>query len=217
MRLILLGAPGSGKGTQSERLCAQLHVPHIATGDIFREEIAKKTDLGLQAEACVKSGRLVPDPLVLSMVFKRLEQPDCLNGFLLDGFPRNTEQAKELEVYLNRKGLRLDLVIYLEAAQDVIVGRLSGRRYCGKCQMVYNLVTNPPKADSVCDRCAGQLLARPDDEPVTVRKRLMVYEELTSPLIAYYKATASFIAVDASRSVDEVTQDTMRHLEAKIK
>ncbi|MEK7287265.1 MAG: adenylate kinase, partial [Elusimicrobiota bacterium] len=199
MRIILLGAPGSGKGTQAARLAGRCAIPHVSTGDIFRDEIARKTELGRAADDYVKSGRLVPDHLVLKMVIARLERPDCVDGFLLDGFPRTIEQAKGLNDYLAKKGVRINFVFYLEGNAGALVERLSGRRYCPGCQTVYNVMTNLPKVEGVCDRCGGKLIIRSDDDAGTIRRRLMVYEDLTSPLVAYFKATESFLTVDACR------------------
>ena len=207
-----MGSPGSGKGTQAARIAERLKVDHVSTGDIFRDEIARQTDLGLQAEACVKSGRLVPDNLVLSMVLKRLDRPEGAGGFILDGFPRTIDQAQGLSSYLGKKVLKLNHVFYLDLPEDLSISRIAGRRYCLKCQMVYNIATNPSKVDSVCDRCSGKLVSRSDDEQTTFKKRLMVYQELTSPLIAYYKAAESFINVDATRSMDEITDQIFGRL-----
>lgn len=206
MRVILLGAPGSGKGTQAARLSERYGVPHISTGNIFRDEIAKRTELGLQANEYVASGRLVPDHLVLKMVQGRLERPDCVDGFLLDGFPRTIEQAQGLNEFLGRKGLKINTVFYLEGNVNALVDRLSGRRHCPGCQTVYNITANPPKSEGLCDRCGAKLVIRPDDESQTVRRRLMVYQELTSPLVAFFKATEMFVTVDAGRPMDEVTK-----------
>ncbi|MBI4668452.1 MAG: adenylate kinase [Elusimicrobia bacterium] len=215
MRIILLGAPGSGKGTQAVRLAGRFKIPHVSTGDIFRDEIARQTPLGLEVQECISSGRLVSDNLTLSVIFKRLERPDCADGFLLDGFPRTTAQAEGLSAYLDKKSLKLDRVFYLDVPEEVLVNRLSARRSCPGCQAVYNLVSNAPKTASVCDRCGGKLVGRADDEPNTVRKRLMVYQELTAPLIAYYKTAASFSGIDASRSVDEIVEQISAALEEK--
>ncbi|MBI4062798.1 MAG: adenylate kinase [Elusimicrobia bacterium] len=212
MRVILLGAPGSGKGTQAAGLAQQLKVARISTGDIFRDEITKKTELGTRADEYVKSGRLVPDQLVLNMVFKRLDQSDCSGGFLLDGFPRTVDQAEGLNSYLAKKSLKIDYVFYLDVSEDVLIQRLSQRRHCPGCQMVYNLLTNPPQADSVCDRCGGKLISRGDDEPNTLKKRLMVYQELTSPLVAYYKASGHFAAIDGAKVAADVAQEIAGHL-----
>ena len=212
MRVILLGAPGSGKGTQAARLAQRTQVQRISTGDIIREEIAQKTDLGVQVEELVKSGRLVSDRLVLNVVFNRLDQPSCQAGFVLDGFPRTVDQAQGLATYLEKKSLTINKVFYLEVHQDILLQRLAARRYCSGCQMVYNLLTNPPQGDSVCDQCGGKLVSRGDDEPITVKKRLVVYEELTSPLIAHYKAIGSLVVVDGACNAETISEELLKNL-----
>ncbi|MBI4370602.1 MAG: adenylate kinase [Elusimicrobia bacterium] len=212
MRIILLGAPGSGKGTQAALFSQKLNVPHVATGNIFRDEISRKTDLGLQVESFVKSGRLVPDATVLEMVMRRLERPDCVDGFLLDGFPRTIDQARRLGDFLIKKDWKINRVFCLDINTEVLVTRLSERRQCSSCQVVYNLVTKPPRQSGACDHCGNKLIQRSDDEPNTVRKRLMVYQDLTSPLVAFYRATESFVMIQADRGVDEVTDQIAGHL-----
>src|SRR3989338_2834407 len=179
MRVILLGPPGSGKGIQAQRLSQFSHIPHISTGDIFREEISKKTPLGQQAASYVSSGRLVPDPLVFKTVLLKLDQPAYSDGFLLDGFPRTVEQAEGLEEYLDKKGKKISQVFFLEVDPEALMRRLTSRRYCASCTRVYNLVSQPPQKEGFCDACSGKLILRVDDEPQTVRRRLAVYQDLT--------------------------------------
>lgn len=204
-RFIFLGAPGSGKGVQAKRLCEKLSIPHISTGDIFREEISKKSPLGEQVQSYVSSGRLVPDKLVVQTVMQRLERPDCVNGFLLDGFPRTVDQAEELEKYLQKKSMKIDQVLYLQVETETLVQRLTGRRQCEKCSKVYNLVSQPPQKEGICDDCGGKLILRVDDEPNLVRRRLGVYQDLTEPLVVYYRARAVLADINGDKTPDDVS------------
>ncbi|MCK4518855.1 MAG: adenylate kinase [Candidatus Omnitrophica bacterium] len=187
MRIILLGPPGAGKGTQADILSAHYNIAHIATGDLLREEVDNDTPLGQKAKEYMRKGELVPDSLVIEMVLKRLENPDTENGFILDGFPRNINQARELSAGLKDKKIEIDLTIYLKTSEEVIIKRLSGRRICRNCRAVYHVVNVPPKVEGVCDRCGGELYQRVDDVPQTIKKRLMVYEQETASLIDFYK------------------------------
>ncbi|MDE2039722.1 MAG: nucleoside monophosphate kinase [Elusimicrobia bacterium] len=202
MIVILLGAPGSGKGTQSKALAALYGFSHLSTGDIFRAEIAQKTELGKKASEYVKSGKLVPDAVVTEMVAGKLEPG---RRYLLDGFPRNVEQARSLDGLLERSGSSVDRVILLELPQAEALKRLTSRRVCSKCGAVYNTLTRPPKVEGRCDDCEGELAQREDDSEATAKKRWMVFEDLTSPLIAYYKAEGVFARVDASQEPEAVT------------
>ncbi len=204
MIFILLGAPGSGKGTQSKILAAKYGMRHLATGDIFRSEIAAKTSLGLKASEYVKAGRLVPDEIVTEMVAGRLEVDG--GRYLLDGFPRNLEQAHALTKVLAPHRAGVDLVLYLNLPAHEVLKRLTSRRVCLACGEVYNTITRPPKAEGRCDVCGGGVIQREDDTEDTVRKRLMVFEDLTQPLVAYYKSEQVFHEVDAARSPGEVTE-----------
>ncbi len=206
MNVILLGAPGSGKGTQAVKLAARHKMPHVSTGDIFREEISKKSDLGTQVSEYVKSGRLVPDELTVAIISKRLGQPDCQTGFLLDGFPRTVSQAESLDAYLSSSRRKLDAVVYLALAEEEVVRRLSGRRHCEKCGKIYNLASQPPRRPDLCDVDDGKLLQREDDRPETVRKRLMVFNDLTQPLISYYRAAGILKTVNGEGKVEAVSQ-----------
>ncbi|OGR87716.1 MAG: adenylate kinase [Elusimicrobia bacterium RIFCSPHIGHO2_02_FULL_57_9] len=204
MIVILLGAPGSGKGTQSRILSAKYGFKHLATGDIFRSEIAAKTTLGLKAAEYVKSGKLVPDDTVTEMVAGKLEGAEkCL----LDGFPRNLAQAHALAPLLSRQGEAIDLVIFMNLPKKEALKRLTSRRVCGSCGEVFNFISRPPKTEGKCDQCGGNLTQREDDTEATADKRLMVFEDLTRPLVVYYKAEQVFQEVDASQSLEEVTKN----------
>jgi adenylate kinase len=206
--LILLGPPGAGKGTQATRLGAELRLPHVSTGDLFREHRAKGTDLGKRAQEFMDSGRLVPDDLVLDMLFDRVSQPDCSGGFLLDGFPRTLAQADALTRRL--EGTASVCVLSLHVADGVLLERLTGRRTCRKCGNIHHVRTSPPKVAGQCDRCQGELYTRTDDEAATVAKRLAVYHEQTQPLQAYYEKQGLLQVVDGERAPDEVFRSLRR-------
>lgn len=180
--LIFLGRPGSGKGTYSTKVAKELNIPHISTGDIFRENIKKQTELGKQVQQLVKEGKLVPDEIVNKIAKKRLEEPDCQNGFILDGYPRTIQQAKTLEEYK-----KIDKVLNIDVPEEVIIRRITTRRVCKNCGEVYNILTLKPKQEGICDKCGGELYQRADDTEEAVKIRLKEYEELTQPLIKYYK------------------------------
>lgn len=201
MIVILLGAPGSGKGTQSQRLAGKYGFQHLATGDIFRAEIAQKTALGVKAQDYVKAGKLVPDSIVTEMVAARLESG---GKYLLDGFPRNLVQAQSLAEMLKGNGSSIDLVCFLSLAPDEAIRRMSSRRICSQCAEVYNTLSRPPKKDGVCDKCGAGVIQREDDTEATAAKRLMVFNDLTEPLAAYYKAEHVFHEVDAGQSPPQV-------------
>lgn len=214
MNLILLGCPGAGKGTQSSAICQRFNLAHISTGDIFREEIGWKTELGGRVAEYVNSGRLVPDALVLESVTGKLDGPRPQNeGFLLDGFPRTLEQAEALDGYLKGSNKKIDAVIFLDINEEVVIKRLMDRRNCPKCGLVYNLTTNPPKKEGVCDKCQGPLNLRNDDAPATVSRRIMVYRDLTQPLVAYYRANYVFHEVNGAADPREVTEKIVALLE----
>ncbi|MBI4352604.1 MAG: adenylate kinase [Candidatus Omnitrophica bacterium] len=195
MRLVLLGPPGAGKGTQAGVLCRDLQVPHISTGDMLREAIRHATPLGAQAKSYVEKGALVPDDLVIALVEERLLKEDCKNGFILDGFPRTVDQAKSLDAGLHRLKIPLDIVLYFRTSLAVIIRRLSGRRVCGRCGRNYHVVNFKPKMEGVCDACGGQLVQRPDDREETIQERLRVYEEQTAPLIHHYERERILVQV----------------------
>ena len=199
MRLVLLGPPGSGKGTQGARLAEALGVPRISTGDILRRDVAQGTDLGKKAKAFMESGRLVPDDLVIAMTAERLKEPDARNGFILDGFPRTIAQADALS-----KLTPLDAVVNLFLEPEELVKRSAGRRVCPKCDSVYHVASNPPRKAGICDRCGTALVTRPDDRDEVVRTRIETYERQTAPLIQYYKDRGLLREVYASGVIDEI-------------
>lgn len=213
MIVVLLGAPGAGKGTQSKVLSERYGLLHLATGDIFRGEIAAKTSLGLKAADYVKNGKLVPDNIVTEMVAAKI---DGAKSYLLDGFPRTLEQAQALDGFLKPQGRSVDLVILLNLPQNAAMKRLTSRRVCSKCYEVYNILTKPPVADGVCDKCGGKVEQREDDTDATAAKRLMVFEDLTQPLAAYYKGEQIFSEVDASRGPAEVTASLSALIDSKL-
>jgi len=206
MNIILLGAPGSGKGTQAKPISMGYGIPHISTGDIFRAEINNGSDLGIRVQQFVSSGHLVPDDLVLEVIAKRLGMTDCREGFLLDGFPRTVAQAEALDSVLVNTHRPLDKVLYMSLSEQEVLRRLSSRRSCPKCGKVYNLVTQPPKTLDVCDTDGGALVQREDDRPETVEKRMRVFNDLTEPLISYYHGLGLLDTIEAGLPVADVTQ-----------
>jgi adenylate kinase len=214
MRLVLLGAPGVGKGTQADQLSAKWGCPKISTGDILREAVRNKTALGLQAKACMDEGKLVPDSIVVGIVREKLAEPGCAQGFLLDGFPRTVAQAEELGHILEGRGTRLDRVVNITVPREEVVKRLTGRRSCPKCQAVFHVDFAPPARAGVCDRCGGELVQRTDDKRETVEARLRVYEEQTAPLIQYYCQRALLSDVDGTGRVEDVQRRLAKVLEA---
>ncbi len=202
--IILLGAPGAGKGTQATMLTEVLGVPHVASGDLFRSALQKKTPLGLEAKKYMDQGLLVPDEVTIAMVRERLALPDCQEGVILDGFPRTLEQAKALDAALAEEGRAIDKVLYIKVPTEELVARLSGRWICRDCQAVYHTITNPPKQAGRCDACGGELYQRSDDTPETVRRRLEVYFEQTMPLIEYYTERGVLTEVNGNQSIAEV-------------
>lgn len=204
MILILLGPPGAGKGTQGVRLAAELAVPKISTGDIFRELAAAGTDLGLKAKEYWSQGKLVPDDIVVGLVRERLAMADCAGGFLLDGFPRTVGQADVLTTLLAELGRSLDGVIDFAVADDELITRLSGRRTCPGCTATFHVVAMPPKVEGVCDKCGGALIQRADDQPESIRTRLQEYGAKTEPLLAYYRDRGLLLSIDASPAPDAI-------------
>lgn len=206
MRLVLVGPPGAGKGTQAEFIAEHFSIPKISTGDIFRSNVSGGTELGQLAKKYMDAGDLVPDEVTNAMVHDRLNQPDARDGFLLDGFPRNVAQAGELDTILNSVGTTLSVVLDLEVENDEVVRRLSGRRTCKKCGHVWHVEFDPPSQEEVCDKCGGALYHRDDDYPETVRHRLEVYELQTAPLIKFYGQRGQVVSIDALGTVEDVTE-----------
>ena len=206
MRLVLVGPPGAGKGTQAEFIAAHFGIPKISTGDIFRANVSGGTDLGRLAKKYMDAGDLVPDEVTNAMVRDRLAQPDATDGYLLDGFPRNVSQADELNAMLDELGAPLSVVLDLEVDFDEVVKRLSGRRTCKKCGHVWHLEYDAPSTPGVCDRCGGELYQRDDDQPETVRHRLDVYAAQTAPLIDFYREVDKLVSIDALGAVEDVTE-----------
>lgn len=207
MKIIMLGAPGAGKGTQAKRIAEKYGVPHISTGDIFRANIKEGTELGKKAKSYMDQGLLVPDELTCDLVVDRISQPDAQKGYVLDGFPRTIPQAEALTAALEKRGEKIDYAIDVEVPDANIIDRMSGRRACLSCGATYHLKYNPPKAEGQCDNCGASLVLRDDDKPETVRKRLDVYHSQTQPLIDYYKAAGALRGVDGTQDIDVVFQD----------
>lgn len=209
MRLILLGPPGAGKGTQASAIVKKYNIPHISTGDIFRANIKLGTDLGKEAKSYIDKGLLVPDEVVISIVKDRLAEDDCKNGFLLDGFPRTLDQGEALDENLKDMGISLDKVINIEVEIDILIERAIGRRICKECGATYHVKFNPPKEEGKCDVCSGELYQRDDDTEETVKKRFSVYQEQTKPLIDYYTKKDLILNVDGSKAIDEISMDIL--------
>jgi adenylate kinase len=206
MRVVLVGPPGAGKGTQAEFIAGHLSIPKISTGDIFRANVSEGTPLGVEAKKYMDSGDLVPDEVTVAMVRDRISQPDAEKGYLLDGFPRNLAQAKVLDDMLLDLGHRLDLVIELVVDDDEVVRRLAGRRTCRECRQIWHIDFDPTTDPERCDRCGGELFQRDDDREETIRHRLEVYTEQTAPIVGYYAETGILIGVDATGPVEDVTE-----------
>jgi adenylate kinase len=205
MRLVLVGPPGAGKGTQAEFVAAHLAVPKISTGDIFRANVAESTPLGVRAKQYMDGGQLVPDEITINMVRDRLAEPDASDGFLLDGFPRTTPQAVALDKLLADLGTGLDIVLELVVDDDEVIRRLSGRRTCAGCGRIWHVDFDPPQREGMCDRCGGELFQREDDRAETVAERLRVYARDTAPLVDYYGAQGKLVGIDATGPVEDVT------------
>ena len=212
MNLILLGAPGAGKGTQAEMLIQQLGIPSISTGNMLREAMANGSELGKQVKSCMESGSLVSDDVILSIVAERVAQADCNNGFILDGVPRTLAQAEELDA----KGVRIDHVVSIEIDDAVIEGRMTGRRVCTKCGATYHIVANPPKEEGICDHCGSEVVIRKDDAPETVRHRLNVYHESTEVLKDYYAKQNKLVLVNGDQPIEDANRDILRALGEKV-
>lgn len=204
MKIIMLGAPGAGKGTQAKKIAEKYSIPHISTGDIFRANIKNGTELGKKAKTYMDQGLLVPDELVVDLVVDRLNQEDCNNGCVLDGFPRTIPQAEALDTALKAAGQAVDYAINVEVPDENIVNRMSGRRACVSCGATYHIVYAPTKEENICDTCRGELILRDDDKPETVQKRLNVYHEQTQPLIDYYTKKNILVEVDGTQDIEDV-------------
>lgn len=214
MKIIMLGAPGAGKGTQAELIMEKYGLPHISTGDIFRANIKAGTELGLKAKTFIDKGQLVPDNLTIDLVMDRISQPDCNGGYILDGFPRTIPQAESLTEALESRGEALDYAINVHVPDEAIVKRMSGRRACSGCGHTYHIVYAAPEKEGICDKCGSALYLRDDDAPETVKKRLAVYHNQTQPLIEYYGNQKILRTVDGTKDLEEVFQDITKILGA---
>jgi adenylate kinase len=212
MKLVLLGAPGAGKGTQAEILSRTLNIPTISTGNILRAAMKNGTPVGLKAKEFVESGKLVPDEVIIGIVQERLAEPDCANGYILDGMPRTIPQAEALTFALKSQKTKIDFAIDVEVPDESIVQRMSGRRVCPGCGATYHIKYNPPVQEGICDECGAQLIQRDDDKAETVQKRLDVYHAKTQPLIAYYKEQGCMYSVDGTRTMEDVFSDIQKIL-----
>lgn len=212
MRLILLGPPGAGKGTQAKNILNEYHVTHISTGDIFRENIKNETELGKKVKSYLAEGKLVPDELTIELVWDRLSKDDVKDGFMLDGFPRTIPQAEALDTGLKERGISLDKVINISVDKEILVKRLSGRRVCSKCGIPYHIDSNKPKVDNICDACQSEVIQRADDNEQTVRARIEVYENQTFPLIDYYSDKGLILTVDGTLPIEEVFEEIKKGL-----
>lgn len=207
MKIVMLGAPGAGKGTQAIKIAEKYHIPHVSTGDIFRSNIKNGTELGQKAKSFMDKGLLVPDEITIGMLLDRISEADCSDGYVLDGFPRTIPQAESLTKALKEQGTNLDFAIEIEVPDENIVTRMSGRRACPKCGATYHLVYAAPKKEGICDVCGSELIIRSDDKPETVRGRLKVYHKETEPLISYYKSEGILKTVDGTQDLNKVFSD----------
>ena len=213
MKIIMLGAPGAGKGTQAKQIADKYNIPHISTGDIFRANIKNGTELGKKAKEYMDQGLLVPDELTCDLVMDRIQQEDCVNGFVLDGFPRTIPQAEALTAALDNINQKMDFAVDVDVPDENIVNRMSGRRACLNCGATYHIVSIPTKVEGICDRCGNEVVLRDDDKPETVQKRLTVYHEQTQPLINYYGAQGILQSVDGTQPMEKVFEDIIAILE----
>lgn len=212
LRTILLGPPGAGKGTQAVRIVEKYGIPHISTGDIFRDNIKRQTELGKKAQEYMNKGELVPDDLVIEIATDRLLRDDCKKGFLLDGFPRTVYQAEKLDEFMQAHGGKIDHVINLEVGDDLLIFRLTGRRVCKQCGASFHVVNIPPRVEGICDKCGGELVQRADDTEETVKNRIAVYKEQTMPLIDYYTKADNISTLDGAASLDECFAEIVKVL-----
>lgn len=209
MKIVMLGAPGAGKGTQALNIAKEYSIPHISTGDIFRANIKNQTELGMKAKEYMDKGALVPDDVTIGMLLDRIKEEDCKNGFVLDGFPRTIPQAESLKKALSDRGEKIDFAVDIEVPDENIINRMSGRRACTKCGGTYHIVFNPPKKEGICDNCGSELVQRADDKPETVLERLKTYHELTQPLIDFYSNENVLVEVDGTKKPSEVLEDIL--------
>ncbi len=207
MKIIMLGAPGAGKGTQAKKIAEKYQIPHVSTGDIFRSNIKEGTQLGRKAKEYMDQGALVPDELTIGMLMDRIQQEDCKNGYVLDGFPRTIPQAESLQKSITEMGQKIDFAINVDVPDENIINRMSGRRACISCGATYHIVYNPSKVAGICDVCGSELVLRDDDKPETVKKRLAVYHDQTRPLIDYYKEAGVLVNVDGTQELNKVFSD----------
>lgn len=217
MRLVLLGAPGAGKGTQAKKLIEKYGIPQISTGDILRKAVADAAPLGKEAKSYMDKGELVPDSVVIGLVKERIAQDDCKRGYILDGFPRNTSQADTLDKVLAEMNAPLDVALSVDVGKDYLMKRLTGRRTCKACHQMYNVFFSPPLKEGVCDKCGGELYQRDDDKEETIKKRLDVYESQTAPLIEYYSGKGILHSVQGEGNIDDIFKEICSLLEAKQK
>ena len=213
MHLIFLGAPGAGKGTQAAVVAKQLNLVHISSGDLFRAAVKKETELGNMVKGYMEQGKLVPDEITIKIIMERLGQPDCTSGVIFDGFPRTLEQAKALDEALNGQNKRIDYAVYIEVPDADLLKRLGGRWTCQQCQAVYHETASPPKKAGICDKCGGKLYQRPDDNEATIKQRLSVYHEQTSPLLDYYRKAGKLLTIDGTQSIEDVRKDIIKALD----
>ena len=213
MKIIMLGAPGAGKGTQAKKIAEKYGIPHISTGDIFRANIKGGTELGMKAKSYMDQGQLVPDDVTIGMLLDRISEADCADGYVLDGFPRTIPQAESLTLALSKRGEKMDYAIDVDVPDESIVTRMGGRRACLKCGATYHVMFNPPKSEGVCDSCKEALVLRDDDKPETVQKRLTVYHDQTQPLIQFYETKGVLKTVDGTQAMEDVFQSIIAILE----
>jgi adenylate kinase len=216
MYIVMLGAPGAGKGTQADILSPEIDLPHIASGDLFRQALEKKTELGLSAKSYMDKGELVPDEITTKMILERINQPDCASGCLLDGFPRTLNQAKVLDKALKEQGKSIDKAIYIEVPSEKLVKRLSGRWLCRTCQTPYHTINSPPKTPGKCDKCGGELYQRSDDREETVKERLSIFFAQTVPIFDYYKKQNKLITVNGDLGIQGVAREIISALKAPM-
>lgn len=209
MKIVMLGAPGAGKGTQAIKIADKYDIPHISTGNIFRANIKGGTELGQKAKSYIDKGELVPDEVTIGMLLDRIAQDDCKNGYVLDGFPRTIPQAESLTEALKSQGDRIDFALNIDVPDEAIIKRMSGRRACPKCGATYHIVYAAPKTENICDKCGTELIIRSDDKPETVKDRLNVYHQQTEPLIAYYKTAGVLREVDGTQELPKVFEDVV--------